>query len=86
MNKTLTMFLFFQLLLVVCSSGIFYSNPTYEDGSAIDWDFNKVDSQPPVKTIISKDGYNQIFEDYQNGILTQKEASSKLKQVEINNG
>jgi len=82
MNKLLLLSVVSLLLL----SGLVYaldtqwSNPTHRDGSAIEWK----ESQPaPVKTLTSKDNYNQIFEDYRNGILSQKEASNKLKVVKI---
>ena len=41
----------------------------------------RVPQQSPVKTLITKDEYNQIFEDYRNKVLTRQEASTKIKGV-----
>jgi len=67
-----------SLLLVSCvyAVGVRYSEPTKEDGSPIEW---KEAKQPTTKTLISREEYNKIFEDYRVGILTKKEASDKLK-------
>jgi len=69
---------------MICIAGVSaysiqWSNPTYKDGSVIEW---KHYSQP-VKTIISKDDYNKIFDDYRNGIISKQDASDKLKMVRI---
>jgi hypothetical protein len=73
------------LVLVSCVSGYYYSKPTYSFDNSIEvheWG----DSQQhlePVKTLVTKDEWNQIFKDYQSGILTQQEASKKLRSVKI---
>ena len=69
---------------MICIAGVSaysiqWSNPTYQDGSAIEWK----ESQPLVKTLISKDDYNKIFDDYRNGLISKQDASDKLKVVRI---
>ena len=82
MNKILIVAVL-GLLLVGCVSAISvlkWGNPTHRDGSIIEY---KKFPPAPIKTLITKTEYNQIFEDYRNGILTQEDASNKLKLVRI---
>lgn len=83
MNKTLIVVLVVGLLLVGSVSAVSvlrWSNPTHRDGSVIEYE----NFPPaPIKTLITKEAYNQIFSDYRSGILTQEEASQKLNGVRI---
>ena len=83
MNKTLIVVLVVGLLLVGCVSAysvLRWSNPTHRDGSTIE--FKKL-PPAPIKTLITKEAYNQIFSDYRSGILTQEESSQELNGVRI---
>ena len=69
-----------SLLLVVSVSG-YYFKPTYSFDNSNEIHEWRTPQQAPVKTLITKDEYNQVFEDYRIGVLTQKEASTKIKGV-----
>lgn len=57
-----------------------YSNPTYKDGTQIIWkDNNKV----TVKKTISKNEYNNIFEDYRNGEISKEDAIGIINMVKV---
>ena len=82
MNKIKIVLVVGLLLFGVVSaySVLRWSNPTHRDGSAIE--FKKL-PPAPIKTLITKEAYNQIFSDYRSGILTQEEASQELNGVRI---
>jgi len=82
MNKVMIVLVVGLLLVGVVSaySVLRWSNPTHRDGSVSE--FKKL-PPAPIKTLITKEAYNQIFSDYRSGILTQEEASQKLKGVRI---
>ena len=72
-----------SLLLVGCVSGLLVAGEeksySFDNSNEIhEW---RTPQQAPVKTLITKDEYNQVFEDYRIGVLTQKEASTKIKGV-----
>ena len=57
-----------------------YSNPTYIDGSQIIW---KDSGEVTEKEIISRNEYNNIFEDYRGGDISREEAIKLMKNVNI---
>jgi len=69
------------LLLVGCVSGLIVSGEekSYSFDNSNEFHEWRTPQSPPVKTLITKEEYNQIFEDYRAGILSQKDASNKLR-------
>jgi len=68
-----------SLLLVVSVSG-YYFKPTYSFDNSNETHIWRDAQTPPVKTLITKNEYNKIFEDYKAGILTQEQSSKKFKE------
>jgi hypothetical protein len=82
MNKMFIVLGVMVLLLVGSVSGYYCNKPTpysFDNYNEVhEW---KEAEHPKVKTIISKEDYNKVFEDYRSGILTKQEAAHKLKGV-----
>lgn len=62
---------------------VIYSNPEQNTNYEID---KKVVNYKDNRIEISKDKWNQIFEDYRNGKISKEEASKLIKEVKIYNG
>ncbi len=75
MNKFLTIGVL-GLLVVGCVSAITikYSNPTYQDGSSIDWKEHK----SPVKNNYDKDEWNNNFQKFRNGMISKEDMKSYI--------
>ncbi len=58
-----------------------YSEPTTISGHKIEW--NAIVDDKPVKEYISKEEWNNIFEDYRNREISKENAIKILKGVEI---
>ena len=71
----------FLLIGGVNAFNVEYSNPTYEDGYKIEWG-NSINERP-VKENITKEEWNNIFEDYRNGEINKEDAIKIIKRVKV---
>ncbi|KKN42947.1 hypothetical protein LCGC14_0708070 [marine sediment metagenome] len=58
-----------------------YSEPTYNDGHKIEW--GKSIREQPIKENITKEEWNNIFEDYRRGEISKENAIEIISRVEI---
>ena len=58
-----------------------YSEPTYSDGHKIEWKDSI--NERPLKQDISKEEWNNIFEDYRSGEISKEDAIKIIKRVDI---
>ena len=81
MNKIFISMLAMSLLLVGCVSGLLVAGEekSYSFDNSNETHIWRDAQTPPVKTLITKNEYNKIFEDYKAGILTQEQSSKKLR-------
>lgn len=82
MNKLLV----FSLLGMLLVGGVYafdvrYSEPTYSDGHKIEWKDSI--NERPIKQDISKEEWNNIFEDYRSGEISKEDAIKIIKGVDI---
>ena len=82
MNKLLV----FSLLGMLLVGGVYafdvrYSEPTYSDGHKIEWKDSI--NERPIKQDISKEEWNNIFEDYRSGEISKEDAIKIIKRVDI---
>lgn len=82
MNKLLV-FSLLGVLLIGCvyALDVRYSDPTYSDGHKIEWKDSI--NERPIKQDISKEEWNNIFEDYRSGEISKEDAIKIIKGVDI---
>ena len=57
-------------------NGIEYSEPIYNNGSAITWQESKL---PPLKTYCPRNEWNIMFEDYRDGLISKEDMSKYIR-------
>ena len=78
--------LILSILCVLLIGGVYafdvkYSEPTYNDGSKIEW--GKSISEQPIEEDITKAEWNDIFEDYRSGEISKEDAIKIIKRVKV---
>lgn len=58
-----------------------YSEPTHSNGEKIKWKTYTIDL--PIKKVITKDEWNNIFKDYRSGDTSKEETIKLIKDVNI---
>ena len=53
-----------------------YSEPTYNNGSAIEW---KEAKQPPIKIDCPRDEWNKMFEDYRADLISKENMTKYIR-------
>ena len=78
MNKLFLIVGIMGLLLVGCVSAYYvkYSEPTYRDGSKIEWTESK---HPPIKADCQRDEWNKNFEDYREGKISKIDMKNYIR-------